>query len=85
MVGQKDQTRCAHEIKNVLLRLAQDLLPAKMGTKYRNVVKTCWTSWEEHGVHSLFGPKEEVGKQDGVLEGVKYAEKVLIELEEIVL
>ncbi|KAI9720544.1 MAG: hypothetical protein M1828_005628 [Chrysothrix sp. TS-e1954] len=82
---QRDQTSRAYEIKSVLFRLAHNLLPARMGAKYLDVVKTCLTSWEDGGENISFGLKEEFADSDGVLEAVRYSEKILLKLEEIVL
>lgn len=84
LLGMTDQTRKGWQIKDMLVQLAQGKLPALMGQIYTSIVLTCLNSWESNAEESLFGTKDEFHNEDGILEGVRYSEKVLLELEKIV-
>ena len=82
---ERDMTRRAYQTKEFLVQLARDELPAKIGLKYTRIVETCLCSWENGKGKTLFGTKDEFINQGGVLEGVRYSEKILLELENIVI
>lgn len=84
VIEQRNPTRRAYTVKDFLAQLARDELPAKMGVKYTLIVETCLSSWEDDSNKTLFGAKDEFVDQDGILEGVRYSERVLLELENIV-
>ena len=83
-VEQRNLTRNAYKVKDFLVQLARAALPAKMGARYTLIVETCLSSWEDDGKDTLFGAKKEFADQKGVLEGVRYSDKILLELENIV-
>ena len=60
--------------KDVLVSLARDFLPRRMGTKYARIVETCLTCLDEENID--FGDEREFQDADGVLVGVRYIEKV---------
>ncbi|KAH6669008.1 hypothetical protein B0J14DRAFT_599802 [Halenospora varia] len=66
-----------------LIALANNDLPGKVGDMYRNVVVNCLTCLDEDNAD--FGNQSEFEDDDGVLVGVRYIEKILLKLDEIVL
>lgn len=60
--------------KDLLVTLARDVLPKRMGTKYARVVETCLTCLDEGNAD--FGDERQFQDADGVLVGVRYIEKV---------
>ena len=73
------------ELKEDLTRLARDKLPTTMGLKYALIAETCLSSWEDDNMKTLFGVKNDFVNQPGILEGVRYSERILMALEEIVI
>ncbi|KAL8669335.1 MAG: hypothetical protein Q9168_006071 [Polycauliona sp. 1 TL-2023] len=69
-------------MKEHLVSLAQRELPVRMGERYTSVVVNCLTCLDEDNVD--FGDQSEFEDQDGILVGVKYIEKILLKLDEIV-
>lgn len=63
----------AAQTKAILIQLTNDL-PAKVGTKYRDVVMACLTCLDEED--NLFGAEDEFLDEDGITVGVRYIEKV---------
>ena len=61
-------------VKDVLVSLARNVLPKRIGTKYSRIVETCLTCLDEGNVD--FGDEREFQDADGVLVGVRYIEKV---------
>lgn len=71
----KDNRKRAFECKRVLVKLAQDELPAKMGQRYTDAVVTCMTCLDK--TDNNFGHENEFIDENGVLIGVRFIEKVL--------
>ncbi|KAF1811644.1 hypothetical protein P152DRAFT_474375 [Eremomyces bilateralis CBS 781.70] len=65
-------------LKDHLVALARTALPQRMGTKYTEVVQTCLTCLDRENVD--FGDEREFQDADGILVGVRYIEKVLMQL-----
>ncbi|KAK3169498.1 hypothetical protein OEA41_008881 [Lepraria neglecta] len=63
-------------VKDLLVSLAQAVLPKRMGTKFAMVVETCLTCLDEDNAD--FGDEREFQDADGVLVGVRYIEKVRV-------
>ena len=68
-------------MKNRLLLLAEKHLPHKMGTLYTEVVKTCLTCLSVD--NDDFGDDSEFYDEDGIFVGIRYIEKVLLQLKDI--
>ncbi|KAH8671813.1 hypothetical protein BGZ60DRAFT_405976 [Tricladium varicosporioides] len=66
-----------------LIALAVDELPKRLGDMYRDVVVNCLTCLDEDNAD--FGDQNEFEDVDGVLVGVRYIEKILLRLDEIML
>jgi hypothetical protein len=62
------------DLKDVLVTLATNVLPQRIGNKFAQVVVNCLTCMDES--NRDFGGKEGFQDEDGVLIGVKYIEKV---------
>lgn len=71
------------QVKERLLRVARGRLRRQMGTKYGKVVETCLTCLDEDNAD--FGDEKEFQDEDGLAVGVRYIEKVVAKLGEIVL
>ncbi|SMR55718.1 unnamed protein product [Zymoseptoria tritici ST99CH_3D1] len=69
-------------VKARLVQLAEDRLPGLMGEVYSDIVLNCLTCLDEDNAD--FGDESEFVDEDGVLVGVRYIEKVLMKLDEIV-
>jgi len=69
----RDQSEGATRIKNVLVSVASDYLPPKMGTKYAGVVVTCLTCLDKN---SEFSTEGEFLEDDGILVGVRFIQQV---------
>ncbi|SPO06157.1 uncharacterized protein DNG_08846 [Cephalotrichum gorgonifer] len=74
--------RSPDDVKLRLLRLARGPLRAAVGTRYAEVVETCLTCLDADNTD--FGDEDEFRDEDGVAVGVRYIEKVIGKLEEIV-
>jgi serine/threonine protein kinase len=61
-------------VKGVLIGLARELLPSKVGNKYAEIVATCLTCLDKGNVD--FGDESEFADEDGVLVGVRFIQKV---------
>ncbi|KAF9890376.1 hypothetical protein FE257_006044 [Aspergillus nanangensis] len=81
-IGARDQQRAATLIKDILVREALTRLPAVMGQIYSDVVVSCLTCLDKD--NQRFGDEREFEDDDGILVGVRYIEKILFELEKIV-
>ncbi|RMZ48334.1 hypothetical protein AFCA_008517 [Aspergillus flavus] len=77
----QDGRRSAVQIKQALLEMAESRLPVLMGKIDANVVVSCLTCLDWDG---SFGNKAELEDEDGILVGVRYIEKILYEIEKIV-
>ncbi|KAL2066159.1 hypothetical protein VTL71DRAFT_2230 [Oculimacula yallundae] len=69
-------------IKEHLVALAKARLPARTGKKYQEIVFDCLTCLDPENVN--FGNPEEFEDEDGISVGVRYIEKILLKLDEIV-
>ena len=69
----RDQSKGAIRIKEVLVSMASRYLPPKMGTKYTDVVVTCLTCLDKN---SEFGTEGEFLEDDGILVGVRFIQQV---------
>lgn len=70
-------------VKDYLLRLAKTQLPQRMGTKYADIVVTCLTCLDAGNVD--FGDEDEFQDEDGIIVGVRFIERVLTRLNELVI
>lgn len=68
------EVKKAFLVKDVLVDLAQQRLPSRMGEKYTVIVVTCLSCLDESNPD--FGDSSEFEDADGVLIGVRYIEKV---------
>ncbi|KAL8746947.1 MAG: hypothetical protein Q9190_001109 [Brigantiaea leucoxantha] len=68
-------------MKERLIALAKRHLPKQMGERYKKVVVNCLTCLDDDNAD--FGDQSEFEDLDGVLVGVKYIEKILLKLDEI--
>jgi len=75
---EKDEVKKASLVKDVLVDLAKERLPSRMGDIYTEIVVTCLTCLDD--CNADFGDDSEFQDADGVLIGVRYIEKVLIQL-----
>lgn len=94
---QKDIRKRATSIKDQLILLALEKLPAKMGIKYTNIVLLCLRCLDRRNgslAGEIEGPEENTRLQnefeeadmldeDGIVVGVKYIEKILLKIQEI--
>lgn len=64
------------EIKNLLVTLARDRLPAVVGELYKQVVLNCLTCLDEDNAD--FGDRSEFEDADGVKVGVRFIERVCL-------
>jgi len=71
---EKDGIKKASLVKDILVSLARQRLPSRMGDKYTEIVITCLTCLDES--NTAFGDESEFEDADGVLIGVRYIEKV---------
>lgn len=72
----RSQLKNPNILKEHLVTLSRsNMLRAKMGTKYSEVVETCLTYLDEDNLD--FGDEREFQDEDGVAVGVRYIEKVL--------
>ncbi|TQV98982.1 het-s domain-containing protein [Cordyceps javanica] len=71
------------DIKEHLVELAREKLPQRMGDLYTAVVVTCLTCLDAG--NEDFGDEKDVWDEDGVFIGVRFIEKVVFKLAEIVL
>ncbi|MCJ1404887.1 hypothetical protein MMC11_008113 [Xylographa trunciseda] len=68
-------------MKEHLITLAKQHLPKRMGERYVEIVVDCLTCLDQDNAD--FGDQSEFEDMDGVLVGVKYIEKILLKLNEI--
>jgi hypothetical protein len=71
----------ALRIKEILITAAQEKLPIAVGSKYSNVVVSCLTCLDRD--NQGLGDESEFRDPDGVVIGVNYIERVLLELQQI--
>jgi hypothetical protein len=70
----KDERKKASEIKKILVKLAEERLPNKMGRKYTEVVVGCLTCLDKGA--TILGEESDFVDEDGILVAVRYIEKV---------
>lgn len=70
----KDERKKAFEVKNILVTMAKERLPNRMGRKYTDVVLACLTCLDS-GATTL-GDDSDFEDEDGILVAVRYIEKV---------
>lgn len=70
----KDTRRRAFGTKRGFIRMAKEVLPAKMGRKYTEIVLTCLTCLDKS--HNAFGFEADFLDENGLLVGVRFIEKV---------
>ncbi|KAF9885479.1 hypothetical protein FE257_012915 [Aspergillus nanangensis] len=68
-------------LKYQFTQMAQELLPERMGGKYTRIVVNCLTCLDETNMD--FGDESEFEDDTGVLIGVRYIEKILLQMGEI--
>ncbi|KAJ5496847.1 hypothetical protein N7463_008834 [Penicillium fimorum] len=78
----KNKRKTAVGIKSVLIDLAESHLPRMMGRIYTDTVINCLTCLDSDSL--LFQDESEFEDEDGILVGVRYIEKILFEIEKIV-
>ena len=71
-----DRRGASEKIKNHLLGLARQRLPASMGAIYTNIVISCLTCLDQG--NEGFGDIKEFEDEDGIVVGVRYIEKVIL-------
>ncbi|KAL8670714.1 MAG: hypothetical protein Q9168_004763 [Polycauliona sp. 1 TL-2023] len=74
----KDPRRKAHEIKRALVEHAEQRLPGAMGQIYTSTVIACLTCLDPGNTD--FGDHVELGEETGILVGVRFVEKILMQL-----
>lgn len=82
-LSMRRQTAKARGIQGELLQIARKRLPAIMGSKYTQIVVMCLCCLDRDNSNE-FGQESEFLDEDGILVGVRYIEKVLLRLDEIV-
>ncbi|KAF7505533.1 hypothetical protein GJ744_000695 [Endocarpon pusillum] len=82
LIGTKDQRKAAVNVKAILVEMARSRLPELMGKIYADTVVSCLTCLDKN--NGGFGDEQEFEDEDGILVGVRYIEKVLFEIEKIV-
>lgn len=78
----KDKRRAAAGVKTILVEMARSRLPGLMGTIYSSLVVSCLTCLDKG--NEGFGDVKEFEDEDGIVVGVRYIEKILFEIEKIV-
>ena len=81
-VSASEPFKSPYDVKHRLVRLARGPLKAAMGSRYAEVVETCLTCLDADNAD--FGDEDEFKDEDGVAVGVRYIEKVIGKLGEIV-
>jgi len=73
-LSMKDQRKKAFEIKGILVDMAKDRLPSRIGKKYTEIVVSCLTCLDKED--NGFGDESDFVDEDGISVGVRYIEKV---------
>jgi hypothetical protein len=87
--SEKDTRKRATAVKGALTTLATEMLPARMGRKYTDVVLLCLRCLDgavgEEGVGAGRALDGEEGfvDEDGIVVGVRYIERILLRMQEI--
>lgn len=76
-----DRLKRAFLVKDALVTAAQERLPITVGSRYAGVVVSCLTCLDED--NQGLGDESEFRDSDGVVIGVRYIEKILLELQQI--
>jgi hypothetical protein len=76
-----DEFKRALHIKDLLITAAQEKLPVAVGSRYSNVVVSCLTCLDKD--NQGLGDESEFRDPDDVIIGVRYIERVLLELQRI--
>ncbi|ERF69763.1 hypothetical protein EPUS_07589 [Endocarpon pusillum Z07020] len=79
--AENDKINKAYLVKHALVDLAKQRLPSRMGDKYTDIVVACLTCLDESNTD--FGHINEMEDADGVLIGVRFIEKILLQLDRI--
>ena len=74
-LSMKDSGKGAFLIKRRLTRMAETMLPSRMGRRYSRLVVSCLTCLDPDETNQ-FGKKDDLIDEDGVVVGVQYIEKV---------
>ncbi|PYH41659.1 uncharacterized protein BP01DRAFT_360146 [Aspergillus saccharolyticus JOP 1030-1] len=80
----KDSRAGAFDIKDKLVAMCKDALPAAVGEQYTGVVLACICCMD-HSEDNLFRYENGMQDRDGIIVGVRYIENVLLKLEELFL
>ncbi|KAL6230637.1 hypothetical protein BDW75DRAFT_234242 [Aspergillus navahoensis] len=83
-LADKDQRRGAFGIKDRLVELSKNALPALVGERYTAVVLACLCCLDE-SEDNAFREERSLQDSDGIVVGVRYIENVLFKLEELVI
>ncbi|KAI9849366.1 MAG: hypothetical protein M1830_007121 [Pleopsidium flavum] len=73
-LSMKDQRKKAFEIKRILVDMAKDRLPSRVGKKYTEIVVSCLTCLDKE--NNGFGDESDFVDEDGISIGVRYIEEV---------
>ena len=76
----RNTLQAAWDIKRLLVSLAMETLPSRMGKVYTEVVMSC-LSCTDSGTTNMFAAEKDLYDQDGILVGVAFIEKILVKLE----
>ncbi|KAF2439008.1 hypothetical protein P171DRAFT_448531 [Karstenula rhodostoma CBS 690.94] len=71
----------AESLKQQLLLLAGEELPKRTGSKYARIIETCITCLDEG--NEDFGDETDFQDEDGILVAVRYIERILLQVNSI--
>ncbi|KAL8757720.1 MAG: hypothetical protein Q9199_002007 [Rusavskia elegans] len=77
-LGIKDPRKRAHELKRALIGHAEQRLPGAMGQVYTSTVIACLTCLDPGNTN--FGDHEDLREETGILVGLRFVEKILMQL-----
>ncbi|KAI4265751.1 MAG: hypothetical protein L6R38_009197 [Xanthoria sp. 2 TBL-2021] len=77
-LGIKDPRKRAHELKRALTGHAEQRLPGAMGQVYTSTVIACLTCLDPGNTN--FGDHEDLREETGILVGLRFVEKILMQL-----
>jgi len=81
-LAMRNQHKAATEIKRLLVTMSTDELPGRMGRTYTEVVMSCLTCLDPEE-SNMFAGKDDLYDEDGIVVGVAFIEKILMQLEAI--
>jgi hypothetical protein len=81
-LAMRNQRKAADEIKRLLVTMSREELPSRMGRTYTEVVMSCLTCLDPEESNMFVG-KDDVYDEDGIVVGVAFIEKILMQLEAI--